>query len=403
MGLERTYVGVRVLDLSENIAGPLATMILADLGADVVKIERRGTGDSTRDLPPRWSGESTVFLTVNRNKRSVALDLKTGAGRQAVLDLASTADVVVESFGPGAAERLGLGAEDIRARNGRVLHCSISAFGRGPLGEHRPGYDALIQAFTGIMAMTGEPDGQPCRAAPSIVDITTGMWAALSIMAGLARRGDSGPGEQLEAALVDSGFFLLGHQIMGHLATGQFPGRLGSAAPSAAPNQAFRTQDRPVMIATSTDRLFQRLCACLGRPELAADPRFLTPASRIDHRDALSAMLERTLTTAPAAHWLNLIGTAGIPIGPVQDLGSALAHPITAERAVVEPAEPGRIEGLQQLRLPIDTDRRAAARQPPALGEHTEEVLRQAGYDDASVGRVMGTADELFTVEVRTP
>lgn len=188
MGLQHTYQGIRVLDLSENIAGPLACMIMADLGADVIKIERAVGGDSTRLLPPQREGTGTVFSTVNRNKRSVALDLATRQGRDAVLRLARDVDVVVESFRPGVAERLGLGFDDVTAVNDRVIYCSISAFGRGRLGHDRPGYDALVQAFTGIMSLTGDPDGRPARTAPSLVDISTGMWAGMSIMAALANR-----------------------------------------------------------------------------------------------------------------------------------------------------------------------------------------------------------------------
>ncbi len=236
MSLGDTHRGLRVLDLSENIAGPLAAMVLADLGADVVKVERPGVGEATRTLPPRWGPESTVFLTVNRNKRSVALDLADPAGRDAVLAIGADCDVVVESFRPGVAQRLGLDFEAFRAANPRVVHCSISAFGEGPLGHPRPGYDALVQAFVGIMEMTGDPDGLPARAAPSVVDVSTGLWALISIQAALARRAaDPGAGAQrVESTLVDSAFFLLCHQVMGYLGTGSFPGRLGSAAPSTS-------------------------------------------------------------------------------------------------------------------------------------------------------------------------
>jgi crotonobetainyl-CoA:carnitine CoA-transferase CaiB-like acyl-CoA transferase len=221
MPIEDTYAGLRVLDLSENIAGPLACLVLADLGADVIKVERPGTGEATRSLPPRWGGdgESTVFLTVNRNKRSAAIDLATAEGREAVLRLAARSDVVVESFRPGVADRLGLGFADMERANPRVVHCSISAFGTGPLGHDRPGYDAIVQAFSGIMEMTGDPDGLPARAAPSVVDVSTGLWALAAIQAALARR-DREPGAQrLEATLVDSAFHLLGHQVTGYLGT----------------------------------------------------------------------------------------------------------------------------------------------------------------------------------------
>jgi crotonobetainyl-CoA:carnitine CoA-transferase CaiB-like acyl-CoA transferase len=397
--LAGTHAGLRVLDLSENIAGPLACMILADLGADVVKVERPGVGEATRSLPPRWGPESTVFLTVNRNKRSVALDLGTPAGRDAVLRLGAGSDVVVESFRPGVAERLGLGFEDFRAANPTVVHCSISAFGTGPLGHDRPGYDAIVQAFTGIMEMTGDPDGLPARAAPSVVDVSTGLWALISIQAALARRPTEPGAQRVGATLVDSGMFLLGHQVMGYLGTGEFPGRLGSAAPSTAPYQAFRTADGAIMIAGATDRLFERMCRALDLPNALTDPRFATVADRVAARDELTAVIEARLRTAPSAHWLDLISAAGVPAGPVNDLAQALSHPVTRERALIRDAEPGpgsgsgsgeaRIPGLQQLRLPIDTEGDCAMREPPALGHHTAEVLAEAGLDPAEIDELI--------------
>ncbi|MEU4227825.1 CoA transferase [Nonomuraea sp. NPDC026600] len=387
MSLEHTYRALRVLDLSENIAGPLACMVFGDLGADVVKVERPETGEATRDLPPRWDGESTVFLTMNRNKRSVALDIRTPEGRDAVLRVARGVDVVVESFRPGVADRLGLGFEDFRRVSPSVVHCSVSAFGERPLGHDRPGYDALIQAFTGIMAMTGEQDGPPARAAPSIVDISTGLWSTIAIQAALARRTD-GRAEHLRASLVDSGFFLLSHQIMGYLGSGAFPGRLGSAAPSTAPYEAFGTADGSIMVAAATDRLFARLCAALELDHLVTDDRFRTVADRVVHRSTLSEIVEDRLRTAGSAHWLERIAAAGVPVGPVNDLAAALAHPVTSERGIVQDALDGRIAGLKQVRLPIDEDARCAMRQPPALGAHTEEVLAEAGLSEAEIDRL---------------
>ena len=381
MSLQRTYDGLRVLDLSENIAGPLACMILADLGADVVKIERPGTGEATRSLTPRWQGdgESTVFLTVNRNKRSVALDIGSNAGRDAVLRIAADVDVVVESFRPGVADRLGLGFDDFARARPDVVHCSVSAFGQGPLGHDRPGYDAILQAFSGIMEMTGEEHGLPARAAPSIVDVSTGLWAITSIQAALARRDREQGAQRLEATLVDSAFFLMCHQVIGYLGTGSFPGRLGSAAPSTAPYQAFRTADGKIMIAGATDRLFERLCRTLDLPELAADPRYATVSDRVRERDVLTEAIEARLADAPSEHWLERIAAAGVPAGPVNDLADALGHPVTAERRLVRDVESVRHAGLQQLRLPIDTGGAVDMREPPALGEHTAAVLAQAG------------------------
>ena len=389
MHFAETYRGVRVVDLSENIAGPLACMILADLGADVIKVERPESGEATRSLPPRWDGESTVFLTYNRNKRSLTLDLTSDRGREALLRLVATADVVVQSLRPGVLDRLGLGVEAMTARRPDLILCSISAYGQGPIGRTKAGYDALIQAFTGIMAMTGEPEGNPVRSAASLVDISTGMWAAMSIMAALARRPRVDGPQLLEASLVDSGFFMLSHQLMGYLATGRVPPRLGSAAPSASPYQLFHTADQPIMIATSTDRMFQRLCAALGVEEIAREPRFQTMRGRIEHREELAQVLESRLVQESSQHWLEVLDHAGIPASPVQGLDQALATPIGRERRLVQPAEPGRIPGLQLLRLPMDHEGGAPRRQPPAVGEHTTEILAELGIseDDSQADR----------------
>ena len=399
MSLGSTYSGLRVLDLSENIAGPLACMILADLGADVIKIERPEVGEATRDLQPRWGCESTVFLTMNRNKRSVALDLRSNDGRDAVLRLAAQSDVVVESFRPGVADRLGLGFDDFTAANPRIAHCSISAFGEGPLGFSRPGYDAILQAFSGIMEMTGEPEGRPVRAAPSIVDISTGMWALISIQAALARRSEESGATRVESTLVDSAMFLLCHQVVGFLGTGQFPPRLGAAAPSAAPYDAFRTADGVIMVAAATDRLFERFCLVLDLRETLADSRFRTVGDRIAARDTLREIIENRLVTESSAHWLRQIEAAGVPAGPVNNLAEALDHPVTKERELIRPAEPLgdhlRIEGLRQLRLPIDTAGDCALREPPALGAHTAEVLAEAGLDPDSIARIIGSGTKV--------
>jgi len=379
VSLEHTYRGLRVIDLSENIAGPLACMILGDLGADVVKVEPPGRGDATRALSPRMGGTSTVFLTLNRNKRSAAIDIRTPAGRDAVLCVARDADVVVESFRPGVADRLGLGFDDFTLVSPDLVHCSISAFGEGPLGHDRPGYDALVQAFTGMMEMTGDPAGQPARAAPSVIDISTGLWASIAIQAALARRRLSPGPQRVESTLVDAGFFLLCHQIMGYLGSGTFPPRLGSAGPSTAPYQAFRTADGTIMIAAATDRLFGRLADALDVPELAADPRFATVGGRVAARDELAGLIEQRLRKQGSDYWLARIADAGVPAGPVNDLAAALAHPLTAERGIVRPADDGAIAGLQQVRLPIDSGGDCRLPQPPALGEHTTQVLAEAG------------------------
>lgn len=390
MGLQHTYQGIRVLDLSENIAGPLACMIMADLGADVIKIERAVGGDSTRLLPPQREGTGTVFSTVNRNKRSVALDLATRQGREAVLRLARDVDVVVESFRPGVAERLGLGFDDVTAVNDRVIYCSISAFGRGRLGHDRPGYDALVQAFTGIMSLTGSPEGRPARTAPSLVDISTGMWAGMSIMAALANRPRQDGPVRLESTLIDSGLFMMCHQIIGLVAADFHPQRLGSAAPSTAPYQEFPTSDGSIMVAAATDRLFQKLCSAMEAEELGDDPRFATVTDRVHHREDLTTELEKVFVTQSSGYWLARIAAAGVPVGPVHSLEEALAHPLTKERALVvdDPA-------AAQVRLPLDQDRDLPLVSPPPLGQHTEDILREAGFAPEEIRALVSAENTL--------
>ncbi len=374
MGLQETYRGIRVVDFSENIAGPLACMILGDLGADVVKVERPGVGDSTRSLPPHFGESSTVFETVNRNKRSVELDLGSPDGKRAALAICRDADVVVESFRPGVADRLGVGFDQVSEVSPSVVYLSVSAFGRGPLGHDRPGYDALVQAFTGIMALTGDPDGRPSRAAPSLIDISTGMWAAMSLMATL-HGGDRNSGPQrLESTLIDSGLFMMCHQISGLLNADFHPGRLGSAAPSTAPYREYRASDKSIMVAAATDRLFERLCVALGAEHLAMQAEFSTVERRVENRELLDGVIEEIIAEEPAEYWLEKISGAGVPAGPVHSLEEATDHPLTHERRLID-----RAGSVTQLRLPFDYARDLPLSPPPALGRHTVEVLREVG------------------------
>lgn len=389
MELCATYSGIRVLDLSTNIAGPFAAMILGDLGADVIKIERPPTGDDTRSLPPDWNGEATVFLAVNRNKRSVVLDLKTTAGREALLRLAARADVVIESFPPGLALELALTHRDFLERNRRITLCSVSAFGPGPKGSKTPGYDALVQAMSGMMSFTGETGGRTVRIAPSLLDLTTGMWAAISIMAALARRGPHSDGEHLHAVLLDSAFALMCHQILSYLATGQPPKKLGSGAPSAVPYRVFAAADGEFLLATATDAQFGRLCRVLGLESLTQDDRFRTMPARLGSRDELDAILAARFSEGTVESWLQQLGGAGLSVSRVNELPVALEDDLTAERRLLmELQQAGWSSGLSLLRLPIDEQGQCIRRPPPRLGEHSAEVLEAIGYDADSIRRL---------------
>ena len=379
-----TLTGVRVVEVGSNIAGPLAAMILGDLGADVIKIEDPGAGDDTRSLAPMVNGESTVFRSFNRGKRSVTLDLRSPGGRAAALRIAAEADVVIQNLRPGVVERLGVDFGAVSAASNRVIYCSISAFGPGEIGVTMPGYDALVQAYAGIMASTGHPGegdgGGPVRVSSSLVDISTGVWAALGILAALLRRATvSGP-QYVEPALLDTALTLMGHQVTSSYLTGEAPERLGSGSPSFSPYQAYRASDDWVFVAAGSNRLFAKLCDLLGCPELATDDRFASPADRIAHREMLNKELQDRFQAAPVTDWVARLGEAGIPACPVHDLPHALASPVAAERGLL-------LDGF--LRLPIDTPARPAFRPPPRLGQDTRAVLTEAGLASAEIDDLM--------------
>ena len=382
-----TLAGIRVLEIGSNIAGPMAAMILGDLGADVVKVEDPRHGDDTRTLAPMVDGESTVFRSFNRSKRSVALDLGTDRGRAAALRLAAGVDVVIQNLRPGVVDRLGVGFEAVSAVNDAVIYCSISAFGPGEIGRSLPGYDALVQAFSGIMASTGHPgETGPVRVSASLVDISTGVWAALGILAALLRRPATTGPQLVEPSLLDTAFNLMAHQVNSYLANGEIPERLGSGSPSFAPYQAYRAGDGWVFVAAGSDRLFAKLCTVLSVPELATDDRFATAAARVANRGVLDSELERQLLQRPVASWVATLTEAGIPACPVNDLGRAVEAPVTAERKLLVGDDENK---LPWLRLPMDGERATPYRPTPALGEHTWQVLREAGLTDREIEAVI--------------
>jgi crotonobetainyl-CoA:carnitine CoA-transferase CaiB-like acyl-CoA transferase len=384
MSIFTAFDDVRVLDLTVNLAGPFATQILSDLGAEIIKVERPGRGDDSRSWMPRFANDDgVVFAAVNCNKRSIVLDLRSPEDIEKALKLGESCDVVVESFRPGKADEMGLGYEAFKARNDAIVYCSVSAFGRGEAGSTLPGYDPLIQAFSGIMSMTGHPGNPPTRVAASLIDLSTGMWAALGISTALAERHRTGAGQYLEATLVDTGYMLMCHQISGYFATGEVPGQYGSGSPINAPYEAFKTADGWVMIAAGNDRLFERLCDVLGVSELATDERFSSTRGRTskEYRELLHELLEARTVTQTSDHWMEAVHAAGVPIGPVQRVDEAATHAIVAERELLVVPDGSEDPNMRLVRLPLTANGQNPPlfRAPPKLGEHTDEILAELG------------------------
>ena len=335
--------GVRVVDLSRVLAGPYATMTLADLGADVVKIEHPAGGDETRTWgPPFAGGESAYFLSVNRGKRSVALDLKDPEGRELALELCARADVVIENFRPGGAARLGLDYEAVRKRRADVVYCTISGFGaREP--HDRAGYDFTVQAESGLMAITGEPDGEPMKVGVAIVDVLAGLNAATAILAALRRRDLTGEGDRVEVSLLDSAFAALVNVGANALLTGEEPQRYGNAHPSIVPYQPFRAADGWIAVAAANDGLYTKLCEAIERPDLAGDERYATNEARVLNREPLIAELQAVFAARSTDDWEPLLLVAGVPAGKIGGVGEALRTAPARTRPVNHPTA-GRIE-----------------------------------------------------------
>jgi crotonobetainyl-CoA:carnitine CoA-transferase CaiB-like acyl-CoA transferase len=379
-----------VLDLTHALAGPFCTMLLGDLGADVIKVEPPGDGDHARLWgPPFVEGESSYFLSVNRNKRSVALDLKAEVGLQAAMDLALVSDVLVENFRPGTAARLGLGWDDLHERRPQLIYASISGFGQG-----RPalaGYDQIAQGTSGLMSITGEPQGQPVKSAVPVGDIVAGMFTAQAILATLVERATSGTGRYIDVALNDSLLAILTYQAGRYFATGESPGRDGNHHPTVAPYGTFATRDGHLNLAVGSDQQYRRFCEALQAPHLAADPRFATNAGRQAMRSELVIEIERHLTRRSTGEWLARMEAAGIPAGPILDLELAFSDPVAVERDMrveVEHPVAGRI-GQVGSPWKLDGSSSPIRMPPPLLGQHTAEVLTDVlGYSEEQVAAV---------------
>ncbi|MGF7161197.1 crotonobetainyl-CoA:carnitine CoA-transferase CaiB-like acyl-CoA transferase [Rhodoligotrophos appendicifer] len=373
--------GLKVLDLSRVLAGPWCTQTLADLGADVWKVESPQGGDDTRTwMPPEVNGESTYFLCCNRSKRSIAVNFRDPEGQQLIRDMAAKADVVVENFRKGALERFGLGYEDLSAINPRLVYCSISGYGRAGIRSEEAGYDFAIQAESGLMSITGEVDGEPMKLGVAISDIVAGMNAVQAILAALLAREKTGKGQLIDIALLDGSVSLLANVATGYLATGNAPRRYGNAHGSISPYQVFSSSDGSFAVAVGNDSQFRAMCSqVIGKPELADDPRFSTSRARATHREDLVPLLDAVFRTRTKADWIEAFKRAGVPAGLIRTVPEVFSAPEVAERNLFVEIEDDRMGSLRLPASPLalrGTPPRPPS-MPPRLGEHTDELLEE--------------------------
>ena len=376
--------GIRVLDLSRVLAGPYCTMVLGDLGADVIKVEPP-EGDETRGWgPPFAGGESAYYLCVNRNKRGIVINLKTDEGKKVLRDLALRSDVLVENFRPGTLNKFGLDYETLHELNPKLIYCSITGFGQTGSMKDKPGYDFMIQALGGLMSITGEPEGEPMKTGVAVVDLFAGQNAIIAILAALQARTLTGRGQQLDISLFDSQLGWLANVASNYLISGKLPKRHGNAHANIVPYQSFQANDGWFAIAVGNDRQFARLCEMLGKPEIAVDEKFATNSARVQNRAEIISLLASVFKTASVSEWLSKLDGAEIPCGPIQNFEQVFSMPTVKEREMLVKMDHPTIGEIPLVGSPLKmSDTPVEYRlHPPLMGEHTDQVLRELGYGD---------------------
>jgi crotonobetainyl-CoA:carnitine CoA-transferase CaiB-like acyl-CoA transferase len=384
----KPLAGIKVLDFSKVLAGPLCTQTLGDLGAEIIKVEPLKGGDDTRGWPPfRAEGLGSVFLSVNRNKRSIALDLKTEAGRSVAHRLAAWADIAIESFGAGVAERLGIDADSLQVLNDRLIHCSISGFGRtGPL-KGLPGYDVILQAFSGMMSLTGDEDGGYIRSPISPIDQMTGTHAVTGILAALLERSQTGKGTTIKVNLFETALGLLRYNLQSYWERGEQPPKCGSTHESMCPYRAFEAADGPILLGVANDGLWRKFCAIAGLDAIVDDPKFRTNADRVAHRAETDDLVQQAIAKRPADFWNDELAKFGVPCAPINTLKQVLEHPHTEATGLIVRYDHPHGGPIESVGLPIilGDEPRQAGTPPPMLGENTQEILQQLGFSPQQI------------------